>query len=664
MAQPTPALKGFNSFLYHFLRSIKQWFLFMFYLTVFRLAFIYVFKGEMDQASSMADVALVALNGMRFDMVIATYILLIPFLLSIAPRFLKLQRAADRGEEIFGRGFIVLTAVAWIFTFVYFKEYDQQFSYYVFNLYYDDTKAILLPIWAGYHPLVVLLVISVLSWAMIVLWKKVLSAGSAITGKLAGKEFSPLTKFIVALASLPVIFFASRGTFDARPIQPQDIGVVADTFLTKAVLNPYFSLLYAVQDHITQNGSTGLKTYIPDGDIGRAVREMYPSSNDPNNLDAYLEKHAKGPKGTPPRHIFLVEMESYDAWAMLPRYASLGLATQLSALGKEGIWFNRFLPSGSGTSEAFCALITGLPYPELKVNYQATAQKPYPSSLFAAFKRLGYRTRLFYGGYLTWQRFGDFAKDQGVDEVYGAPSMNKGLVTHEWGVEDKYLFDFVEKTVTDDRPSFNFILTTSDHPPFDVDVRAAGFPLKKIPADLASAYDGSLNLNKLGHFWYADKCLGSFARSMEKKLTRPLFAFTGDHFSRRFFDAKPTFYERSSVPFILYGKDVLKNIHAPKNAVGSQIDIGATLLELTAPKGFIYYSAGQDLLVPRKNPVGIGWWRMIGPDYLFDIPTGKFHPLPDRELPKDLPKAAYLKKIFYDMHGIGWWRVKMGPELP
>jgi phosphoglycerol transferase MdoB-like AlkP superfamily enzyme len=636
----------------------------MFYLTAFRLAFIYLFRSKMDQASSASDIAKAAMNGMRFDSVIVTYLLLIPLILAIVPRFQNLDGAAARAGEAFGRGFIWLTSLFWIVTVGYFREFDQQFNLYFFNLYYDDTKAILLTIWSGYHPLIALAVISVVSWAMIALSKKLLPAGDAILLRLAKKEFSTLRKIVIGMMSLLLVALASRGTFDARPLEPQDIGVVTDPFLNKAVLNPYYSLLYAVQDHMVQTRSRGLAVYLPDGNIRRAVRELFPAAKDPNNLDSYLEKHAKGPKGTLPRHIFLILMESYDSWPLLPRYASLGLTTQLTALGKEGIYFDRFLPSSMATSEAFCVLVTSLPYPDLKVNYQYSVRKTFPSSLFAAFKRLGYRTRLFYGGYLTWQRFGDFAQDQGVEEVYGAPNMNKGLVTHDWGIDDEYLFDFVQKTVTDDRPSFNFILTTSYHEPFDVDVYAAGFPLRKIPDNLAASFDGSMSLKALGHIWYGDKCLGSFTRTMEKKLTRPLFAFTGDHYSRRFINAKPDYFEQSGVPFILYGKEVLKNIRVPKDSVGSQLDIGSTLIELAAPKGFTYYAAGQDLLAPRKEQLGIGYWRLIGKDFLFDVHGQKFQPLPGRELPKDLPDINHLKNIFYDIHGIGWWRVVKGADLP
>jgi phosphoglycerol transferase MdoB-like AlkP superfamily enzyme len=293
-----------------------------------------------------------------------------------------------------------------------------------------------------------------------------------------------------------------------------------------------------------------------------------------------------------------------------------------------------------------------------------TALKPYPSSLFETFKRLGYRTRLFYGGYLSWQRFGEFARDQGVEEVYGAPHMRRGAATHEWGVDDEYLLDFVADTVADDRPSFNLIMTTSYHPPYNVDVWGKGFPLRKVPDDIAPMFDDTTSLTMLGHLWYSDKCLGEFVKKEEGRLSQPLFAFTGDHFGRKFINAKPEFFERSGVPFILYGSEVLRGIDMPKGAAGAHIDIGPTLIELAAPKGFAYYSVGQDLLFPRKEFLGIGFFRVIGKDFILDVSgPPKFHPLPGTPLPKNLPDMNELKATFNRTYGIGWWRVRQGAKL-
>ena len=121
------------------------------------------------------------------------------------------------------------------------------------------------------------------------------------------------------------------------------------------------------------------------------------------------------------------------------------------------------------------------------------------------------------------------------------------------------------------------------------------------------------------------------------------------------------------MPFILYGKDVLRGIALPKGAAGAHIDIGPTLVELAAPKGFAYYAMGQDLLAPQKQFLGIGWFRVVGKNFVLDVSgvsgPPKYYPLPDTALPKDLPDIAELKGVFDRTYGIGWWRVRRGEKL-
>src|SRR5207247_360324 len=105
---------------------------------------------------------------------------------------------------------------------------------------------------------------------------------------------------------------------------------------------------------------------------------------------------------------------------------------------------------------------------------------------------------------------------------------------------------------------------------------------------LTSAFDGSVELRVLGHFRYADRCLGQFVQNLAPHLTAPLFVITGDHYGRRFPNAHPSLYERMAVPLVLYGPNVLAGRSAGANAVGSHVDIGPTVVNLSAPAGFTY----------------------------------------------------------------------------
>jgi phosphoglycerol transferase MdoB-like AlkP superfamily enzyme len=658
-------VRGFNRFLHQFRQDVRQWLFFMLSLSFFRLAFIVFFRNKIEPSTAASAALFTMLNGLRYDSMVSTYWVLIPFLGSALSAFLDIDRIVHFVRRAMGAVFAALTAIAWVFTFVYFKEYNEQFNQFIFNLYYDDTTAILKTIWAGYRPIPVFIIVGLSCWGMLRLQKRFLRTGLAAQEQPADRRFPILAKTAIVLLILSLLVAGARGSIGRRPAQRKDAAITKDPFLNKSVVNPYFSLLFAVQDHQQQTGMAGLELYLPDRDVKKAAQELFHDPRSLDSLDAYLEKRAKGPKTAPPRHIFLIVMESYDAWPFLAKYASLGLTPRLSELGSRGLRFENFVPASDGTMQSLSSIITNLPYPAVEINYQFTARTPYPSSIFETFKRLGYRTRLFYGGYLSWQRFGDFARDQGADEVYGAPHMSTGVATHEWGVDDEYLLDFVEKTVDDKRPSFNLIMTTSYHPPYNVDVWAKGFPLKQVPPDVAPLFDDTTSLVMLGHLWYSDKCLGDFVRKAGAGFSRPLFAFTGDHFGRKFINAKPDFFERSAVPFILYGPEVLRGIRVPRGAAGSHIDIGPTLVELAAPKGFTYFSVGQDLLSPRKEFLGIGWFRVVAKDFLLDVSgPPQFHPLPGKTLPKDLPDLKDLKTALDRAYGIGWWRVKHGAKLP
>jgi phosphoglycerol transferase MdoB-like AlkP superfamily enzyme len=658
------SMRGFNRFLLRFLNDVKQWLFFMLYLSCFRIAFISFFRNKIDPATGVSEVLLTVLNGLRYDSMVATYWVLIPFLASVASGFVNIDRFADRVRGAFGAVFIVVTAFAWVVTFGYFKEYNEQFNYLIFNLYYDDAGAILKTIWADYHPLLALSLIGAVSALSLGLKKRFPGKSAVSSETLAARPFTLLSRALLGLVILTLLVAASRGSIGRRPAQRKDAAVTKDAFLNKAVVNPYFSFLYAVQDHAQQTGLAGLESYLPDRDVRKAAQELFKNPAALADLDAYLARHAAGPKSVPPRHVFLVVMESYDAWPFLDKYALLGLTHSLSELGRNGLHFRNFVPASDGTMQSLTAIITGIPYSQVEINYQRTALQPYPSSLFETFRRLGYRTRLFYGGYLSWQRFGDFARDQGAEEIYGAPHMSKGAATHEWGVDDEYLFDFILKTVPDDRPSFNLIMTTSYHPPYNVDIRAKGFPLDRVPGGIAPLFDDTTSLRMLGHLWYSDKCIGEFVKKAESGLTRPLFALTGDHFGRKFINARPEFFERSGVPFILYGKETLRGVTMPQGAAGAHIDIGPTLVELAAPRGFTYYSVGRDLIAPRKDFLGIGWFRVIGKDFILDLAgTPQFHPLPGTALPKSLPDVNELRATFNRAYGIGWSRVKQGEKF-
>ena len=62
-------------------------------------------------------------------------------------------------------------------------------------------------------------------------------------------------------------------------------------------------------------------------------------------------------------------------------------------------------------------------------------------------------------------------------------------------------------------------------PPYNIDLEKYGFPLKEIPNNLKSAFDGSMTMKQLGHIWYSDWSIGNFVKNIEDRYPESLFIF-------------------------------------------------------------------------------------------------------------------------------------------
>jgi sulfatase-like protein len=635
-------------------------------LTVFRGILIGTFHSQMSPDIGGGDLLLAMLNGMRFDLRITALVVAPSLTLSLACLWVDATRAARRVRWATLTLFLVVTLVVGLIDIVYFGEYHDQFNHWVLGVVFDDLGAVLETAWKQYPIVWGALGLGVAAMILVYgagLW---VMRRAEKPGLLERITRAQSTRVLALL--LLVIFYvcAVRGSASNRSLQEKDAAVTRDTILNRTVVNPYTALRYAVKNYLHLTSAAGLDVYLPDGDIRAAARLVAGDDRKIRTIDDALRHTAAGPKGTPPRHIFLLVMESYDAWPTLKRYEPLGLSANIKRLGGQGVLVRAFLPASTGTMASFSPIITGLADPGVMINYQPTARRPYATSIAPIFKSLGYETNVFYSGYPSWQRIGDFCIDQGFDNVYSGADMGSWVDSNEWGVDDEDLLNYVVKNLDDDRPSFNLILTTTFHPPYDIRVYDKGFPLREVPAPLRKKFaDTNISLPELGHLWYSDQCVGRFAKQVTEKFKDPIIAATGDHWSRRFIGARPSLYERSAVPLMLYGPSVLDGIQYPEAMAGSHLDICPTLIELAAPRGFEYHAMGRDMLAPRRHPLGFGRVRVIGPDFIMDT-DGRhvFKRIPGRALPSPRPDRNELLRRHSAVQALAWWRIMQGTELP
>jgi phosphoglycerol transferase MdoB-like AlkP superfamily enzyme len=655
-------MKSWNRFFRQLQKDVKLWMFCFLSFGVYRAAFIYYFKDKIGASTSVKDFERVFISGFRYDSMAATAWVIAPFLLSVLNGFVDFAEKTDVIRRGWGEIFCVLFSGACVVTVNYFKEFNDQFNHFMANMLYDNAFAVIHIIWSDYHLPDNFLIISLMTIVLVIIVRQTVSR-EFLSELTAQKYFSNNSiRILVSLLTVILLSMGLRGSFGFHPIRRVDAVVSDDAFLNKAAINPFLAFYFTVTDYVRQNDvSEGLDEFLPDHNVKRAARKAFSNGVDSDNLDDYFVKIAPGFGNSPPRHIFFVVMESYDAWPLLDKYRTLHLADNLSRMARHGLFVRNFISSGDGTGESLAAIITGLPITTINISESI---RSYPTSIAATFKRLGYKTNLFYGGNDTWLNLNKFGPLQGFDKVYGANKMRSKETSEAWHIPDEYLFRYILTKIDDSHPSFNVIMTTSYHAPYIVDVYKKGFPLKKVPSKFYPDPDNPVNLRELGHLWYADQCLGSFVREAEHRLSGVLFAVTGDHFSRRFINSHPDYYERTAVPFVLYGKNILNGVHFPKNVAGSHLDIGPTLVELSAPKGFRYYSMGTSLLRADHRHVGIGHYKIMGPAFMVDLSArAKIYPLRDIPLPKHLPEISSMRLLFDRMYAISWWRVIHGPQL-
>lgn len=635
------------------------------YLWLFRWLMIFMFRSQLGSDNRWLSFIRCSVTGFRFDVSVATYWILLPLFASVVCAFTGSTRLAERIRLTTGVLFLSLTSLLSMATVGFFREYHDQFNHWIFGVIFDDRRAIFQTICREHHVLLDLAGLGFGVTAGSLLLKRILKLPSRQPKTARVTLPGRWAKLLIVVILPAMVIIGARGSIGRRPLQLHDVAVTQDDFLNKLIPNSYYALKFAIRSHILLSRTQGLKTILPDEDVRSAAHVAFPHSTNYGDVDACLVKHARGFSGTRPRHIFLVVMESYDSWPMLPEYRCLGLTRQLEDLARNGISVKAFVSAGDGTMPSLGAIITGLPDVGVMVNYQRSSRTPFPCSAAPIFKRLGYTTRFFYGGYLSWLRIGDFCREQGFDQVYGGGHVVKGDLGHEWGVPDADLFHLIETTVSDGEPSFNLIMSTSYHPPYSLDVYGMGFSLREMPPGLKSRSDNTADFNIFGHLWYADRSLRDFVRVMEQKLGAPLFAMTGDHPSRRFINSRPDLYERSAVPCVLYGKEALAGIVPPHAMAGAHVDLVPTLVELCAPAGFEYSSFGGSLLDPLRSPIGFGARTIVGPDFIIEVDhSDQVHTLPgSQSTPSSIPSAA-LKQLYQANQGLAWWRAMRGSVLP
>ncbi len=433
--------------------------------------------------------------------------------------------------------------------------------------------------------------------------------------------------------------------------------VKKDTFFAKATVDDLIAL-----EQVKKHKLNEAYTHTDEEDLNSLNVLLPPNSPHLKSGDNPLycfKKIAAGPRIAKPSHIFLIVGESYLQQLFDPAYACLHVADG----GKR--WLNHdhtaslknSLSAGIISRPSIVSLMSGIFDAGLELNEKEEFWKgTVPTSLPLQLKKLGYRSVYWYGGNVTYGNFNQFAPACGFDKVMTATDFCGPSAPKTWvGVYDNIYLEKATQLIREqytETPEFHMIYTTSYHGPFKMNLKKYGYDPEAVMAEAPDDIKKNKSLQQnLGTFGLSDRAVADFMDKMIKEWPDSLFVVTADHAiamtpleNTSLMKRECSIRERHCPVFMFHHKDIDQSLFMG-NTIGSHMNIMPTVLELIAPKGFIYYSLFTSLTEPIDHVVSPYHWlrpdgygtyesdiyQPLGPDYTeSDILEGT-HPYMDEQ---------------------------------
>lgn len=650
---------SWDCFLFNLKQDFKVFIFTWIYLNLLRIIAVISMKQYAVDIDG-TDIFWTVFYGARMSLKTAGILMLLSFLFATLPYFF-LKKKQDRLRICIATIYFFITNILFVAKFFYYKEFHTSFNEMVFNAINDDISALIYTFIEQYHLIEAVIGVAVFTAGLVWCLYKILLIKINCCNKTKCSRYKDklLFKILVVVMTLVfALFIRFGGSFSyANSLHWENCAKTKDTFLNEMILDDMQAIYrgYSIKKRIDNGIIYGvdrsqIESYVEN--LAKYTDADKLGKKDLSQIDANLYYEAQGNNIGKKQHIFIIIGESFAQWPLLDEYTDLNLGSNIKAImqAPNSTYTHNFMPNGAFTPMAVNAVVSGLSEVNIYPNHQYESYKQvYATALAPQLKKLGYKTQFWYSGFSGWERIKDFALAQGFDEFYCASDYQypSGNV---WGSDDGFIFEQLENEVqNNDEATAYVILSVSNHAPYSVDLVAEGFPKEQVKALLPENVKNDEDLlNRLGHYWYTDKIIGNFVKSIEAKYPKEnLFMITGDHADRTNIEDNPTLFNRYTVPFIIYGDGITKELLSD-NVVGGHINMGATLIELIAPKGFGYYSLGKSLT--RSDNINVGFNDTI---WLTKDGIGKI----------DGNEPDFVNETIKECRTISWWRTIKGNDI-
>ena len=629
-------------------------------LTIFRVVFLWIFQSQLATVP-IEEILKSLWFGFRLSLKTVGIICLFGFILGTLVQIFVPKWPSLRLKQIIYSIATILLTFLFLGRIPFYKIFNSSYNMMLINGKHDDIGAIVNTAINEYNAFFYIICAIVISVILTGFLLKVLSISTrkySINNVISTKWY-PKKKLaqwltgigLVIVFSLIFVVFRFGGALSyTNSINWESAARLNSNLLNETILDDA-QALYRVKS-IAKRTSELEDIHLTPAELHEKIQSIGGNPGSTRFDEAFTKTITTERLQQQPQSINIILGESYGLWPFLAEFNEPGayLVEQgrKYAASPQAMGTQMALAQGTGTMPAIIGLLTGMPDTGMYPNYSVgMLQEPYGLGIGPVMKKLGYKTVFWYGGFSTWQNVKNFALEQGFDEFHDASEMPSNE-TNAWGVADGDMFKAINAYMDKHRGEkiINVIMTTSNHPPYSVNVAKEGYDADKVRKNLPdSIANTDQQIKEMGHIWYADHVMGEFISKEEQVDSTALFVITGDHSERFTFAREESPKVASTIPIIFYGQGIKKEWLSP-DAFGMSIQIIPTLAELVGRTGQTY-----EAMVPSLFNQG----PFVFNHRLWMDKTGIY--VEDEKMPQAY--ANYMKT----MRELTAWRLKNGDVI-
>ncbi len=538
--------------------------------TFFRILFMVTYLNH-GQGIKVSDQLMAMVHGLKLDLSLTGYCLLLPTLLLLFASLVK-KFPVRSVLDIYTFMILLLFIPLYFTNLIIYKFWNFPIDRSIFD--YLDTPG---EMFASLSPtrliFMIGLIIMVFYLFFFIVYRRWISKPFKAEPVIRWGE--PITYFLC----MPLLFLPIRGGLQTAPINTGSVFFHQVASVNHAAVNPIWNLVYTLIEGRKLSQSVSL---MPDTEAREIFQDLQNKGQDPLPV-----LNSRSP------NIIILLLESFSFPLTAELSGDSDVTPNFNALLREGIYFDRMYASGTMTDRALGSILGGYPgIPGTCVIYYEQKTRKIPN-LNQNLKSEGYHSAFLYGGDIDFAHIRSFLLTGGFEKIISDKDFNASVPRSNWGVPDHLMFQrLLEETDKASSPFIHILLTLSSHTPFDIPMEP------KFPGgDYESKY--------LNSIYYTDRALGDFMAVAKTRdwWNETLLILLADH-SCRVGNLTEHEEKRFRIPMLWLG-GALAVTDTVVHTYASQTDLPYTLLgQLNFPRADFIFS--NDMLA--ENPRSFAYY--------------------------------------------------------